>query len=92
MMQLAAQVRQRLVVARFRPQRAGDPLTLNRTLAPVKDEKRDELLLPGARRTSQRTAFVNETEAAEQFYAQRGWKSHVPRLQPTDLSRVARAE
>ena len=46
--QLASEIRQCLCIARFRPERAGDPLTLDRSAAGMKNQKGDELLLSRA--------------------------------------------
>ena len=45
MVELAAEIGQRLDIARFRPERAGDALTRDRSAAGMEDEKSDELLL-----------------------------------------------
>ena len=78
--QLAAEIGQRLGVARFRPEGAADPLTLDRSAAGMEDEKGDELLLPRAWRAGRRTAVGEEPEASEQLDAQRGRNSHGSRL------------
>jgi hypothetical protein len=46
--QLAAEIRQRLRVARFRPERPGHPLTRDRSPAGMKNQEGDELLLSRA--------------------------------------------
>ena len=70
--QLAAEIGQRLDVARFRPEGAGDALTRDRSAAGMEDEKGDELLLPRARRAGRRTAVGEESESSEQLDAHRG--------------------
>jgi hypothetical protein len=80
MVQLAAKIRERLDVARFRPQRASDPLTRNRAGARVKDEERDQLLLSSTWHADSRTAVLENAEPSEQLDAQRGPNSHIPRL------------
>jgi hypothetical protein len=49
--QLAAEIGQRLRVTRFRPQGTGNPLTLDRSIAGMENQEGDELLLSRARQT-----------------------------------------
>ena len=72
MVQLAAEVRQRLGVARFGPQRAGDALTRNRRAAVMKNQKSNELLLPRGWQTSYGATVCKETEASKQLDAEGG--------------------
>ena len=74
--QFAAEIRQGLDVSRFRPERAADPLTRNRTAARMQDEKRDELLLTRARHTCDRAAVHSNIESAEQIDAKRQRAGH----------------
>ena len=57
----------------------------------MQDEKGDELLLPRAWHTGERTAAGHETKASEQLDAQRGWSSHGPRLHAMAGSKSASA-
>jgi hypothetical protein len=88
MVQLAAEVGQRLNISRLGPQRACDPLTWHGRVARVKDEKRNQLLLPGARRAREWMAIIYEAKASEQLDAQESRNSHVPRLHGTNRNNV----
>jgi hypothetical protein len=79
-MQLAAEIGQGLCVGRFRPERASDPLTRDRSAAGVKNEKRDELLLSRARRTGRGMPVGGKAEASKQLDAQSGRNGHDSRL------------
>ena len=78
--QLAAEIGQRLGVARFRPEGACDPLTRDRSAAGMEDEEGDELLLSRAWWTGERTAVGEDTEAPEQLDPHNGRSSHGSRL------------
>jgi len=74
--QLAAEIGQRLGVARFRPERACDPLTLDRSAAGMENQEGDELLLSRARQTGGGTTVGENTEASEQLDAKNWRDSH----------------
>jgi hypothetical protein len=78
--QLAAKIGQRLRVARFRPEGACDPLTLDRSAAGMENQEGDQLLLSRAWWTGGRTAVDENTEASEQLDAQNERSSHGSRL------------
>jgi hypothetical protein len=61
--QLAAQIGQCLGIARFRPEGACDPLTLDRSAAGMENQEGDELLLSRAWRTGGDTAVGENTES-----------------------------
>jgi len=79
-MQLAAEIGQGLGVARFRPEGACDPLTLDRSAAGMENQEGDELLLSRAWWTGGGTAIGENTEASKQLDAQNGRNSHGSRL------------
>ena len=64
-MEFASEVCLRLDVGRLRPESPARALTRNRTAARVEHEKRDELLLTGARRTHDRATVNTNSEPAE---------------------------
>jgi hypothetical protein len=70
--QLAAEIGQRLDVGRFRPERTADALTLDWSAAGMEEEKGDDLLLPRGWWARRRTAVGEEPEPSEQLDAQRG--------------------
>jgi len=74
--QLAAEIGQRLRVARFRPEGACDPLTLDRSAAGMENQEGDELLLSRARQTGGGTTVGENTEASEQLDAKNWRDSH----------------
>src|SRR6185503_11751772 len=76
MVQLTPEIGQCLLVARLRPERTTDPLTLDWTAAGMQDEEGDELLLSRADRLRERTAVGEDTEATEQFDAEGSPTSH----------------
>ena len=78
--QLAAEIGQCLGIARFRPEGACDPLTLDRSAAGMENQEGDELLLSRAWWTGGDTAAGENTEPSEQLDAQGGRNSHVSRL------------
>ena len=65
--QLAAEIGQRLGVARFRPEGAGDALTRDRSVAGMQNEKGDELLLSRGRRPGRGAPLGENSETAEQL-------------------------
>jgi hypothetical protein len=83
LVELAAEIGQRLGVARFRPERACDPLTLDRSAASMENQEGDELLLSRAWKPGCETAVRENTEASEQLHAQNVRDSHGSRLHAT---------
>jgi hypothetical protein len=82
-MEFAAKIRQRLCVARFRPERTRNPLTRDRGVAAVKNEESNELLLSGARRAINGTPVGEKTKAAQKLDAETR-RHHGPRLHRSD--------
>ena len=80
MVQLTPEIGQRLFVARLRPERTSDPLTLDWTAAGMQDEEGDELLLSRARWMRGKTAVSENTESSEELHAENGRNSHESRL------------
>jgi hypothetical protein len=66
--QFAAEIGQRLDLARFRPQGPGDALTRDRPTA-VEDQEGEDLLQPHARRAGSRAAIAEQPESAEKLDA-----------------------
>jgi hypothetical protein len=83
--QLAAEIGQRLGVARFRPEGACDPLTLDRGAAGMENQKGDQLLLSSAWWTDSESAVGENTEASKQLDAQKRRNSHGSRLHATAM-------
>jgi hypothetical protein len=67
--QFAPEIGQRLDLARFRPEGAGDALTWDRPGAGIEDQEGEDLLLPHARRTGARVAIAEQPESAEKLDA-----------------------
>jgi hypothetical protein len=78
--QLAAEIGQRLGIARFRPEGACNPLTLDRSVASMKNQEGDDLLLSPTWLTGEDTAGVEHTEPSEQLDAQCRRNSHVAKI------------
>ena len=70
MMQLAAQVGERLDIARVGPQGSADSLPWNRGAAGMEHQKRDELLLSCTRRTGRDAPISEDVEPSKQRDAQ----------------------
>jgi hypothetical protein len=89
MMQLAAQVGERLGVCGLRPERAANTLSWDGATAAVKDEKGDELLLSWTRRPGRRVAVEEDPKPPEDIDTQPRRTRHASRLPEAPHGRSA---